>query len=714
MGRRGLALVAAVVVVLAPLVGVDARADAPPPPFDEDLPATAGPDLLRLPPVTAPPLTNAPPWKAEPILVSGAVAYRDGELLYQDYLFDDHGADGARDPLQPQPYGVAVPIGTYTYPTGEGYHGNDADLVEVRVKPHGNDTLFRVTFNTLVDADTAAFTIALGDEDSPVVDWPHGANVHGPAEVFVTVHEGVGETPDGTPVPVTVDLARQQVTVAVPHSLWDPGDGIGTVALGAGLWAGDEYLVPAPTTSETTPGGAGVIQDPPAFFNVAFRTDEPIGGTNRYWANEQQALSLAQHDVAPFTLPVDFGKLQRHENDESGVPTTGSIDRIFSSRFDLGVGVDLSTSCAAQGVGCKGLHYTRLQPYNLYVPEGFEERELGLTLLLHSLNANYNQYANTKNQSQYGDRTEQGSLVMTPLARGHDGNYYDYALADVFEVWADVAKHYDLDPLFTSIGGYSMGGYGTFRVAMAYPDLFARGHATVGSALPHQVRLPALRNVPMLMWNALADELVPIAEPLFDFEEAQRYGIRLELDIFHTADHLLLAVNDEYGPGAEFLGDHRVDPNPAFVTYVVNPLDQLHHMPLGVNADHAYWLSDMTVRSHNTDPSFRETLEDGIVEAHSRAFGVGDPARLLPENGVGVLEGGVAPFPYTRHILEWGSAPSITPEDVLTLELTNIATVTVDMARAGLTCDARLDVVTDGPVDVTLAGCGVTRHFPAD
>jgi predicted esterase len=711
MGRKGLVL--ALIVALALVVGADAKADPPPPVLDaSDVPTTAGPDLLRQPIPEAPSLKSVAPWHAEPILISGAVAYRDGELLYQDYLFDDHGADGARDPSQPQPYGVAVPIGTYTYPTGARYHGNDADLVEVRIRPHGDTTRFRVTFNTLVDADVTAFTIALGDADSPVVDWPDGANVRGPADTFVTVHEGTGETPDGTTVPVNVDLARSQIDVTVPHSVWMPGDGA-RVALGAGLWGDGEYLVPSPVTSDTVPGGSGAIVDPPAFFNVAFRTSEQIGGTNRYWANEKQALALAQHDMTPFTVAVDFAKLRRHENDESGVRTTGSIDRIFWSQFDLGVGVDLGTSCASQGVGCKGLHYTRLQPYNLYVPESVGDGPLGLTVLLHSLNANYNQYANTRNQSQYGER-DQGTLVMTPLARGHDGQYYDYALADVFEVWRDVAYHYDLEPEFTSIGGYSMGGYGTFKLATAYPDLFARGHATVGSALPHWVRLPSLRNVPMLMWNAVADELVPVAEPLFDYEEAQRYGLRLELDLFPTADHLLLALNDQYGPGADFLGEHRVDPDPAFVTYMVNPMDHAHHMHLGLNADHAYWLSDMTVRTDMTDDSmFRDTLNDGRVDARSYAFGIGDSPRLLPANDAAVLEGGtVGPFPYTRHMLEWGPAPLAPGEDRLDLTLVNLATITVDVARAKLTCDAEVNVETDGPTTVTLAGCN--RVIQAD
>ena len=51
-----------------------------------------GPDILYAPPANAPQLTNAAPWKADPILVSGATAYRKGEFLYQDWLYDDHGA----------------------------------------------------------------------------------------------------------------------------------------------------------------------------------------------------------------------------------------------------------------------------------------------------------------------------------------------------------------------------------------------------------------------------------------------------------------------------------------------------------------------------------------------------------------------------------------------------------------------------------------------
>ncbi|MGH3326736.1 MAG: hypothetical protein ACRDPT_02870, partial [Streptomycetales bacterium] len=45
-----------------------------------------GPDVLYRPPARAPQLSNGGPWQAEPILISGASAYRDGEFLYQDFL----------------------------------------------------------------------------------------------------------------------------------------------------------------------------------------------------------------------------------------------------------------------------------------------------------------------------------------------------------------------------------------------------------------------------------------------------------------------------------------------------------------------------------------------------------------------------------------------------------------------------------------------------
>src|SRR4051794_23492901 len=149
-----------------------------------------GPSLLYEDAPAAPQLENSGVWRAPPILVSGAEAYRGGEFLYQDYLFDDRGAAGVPDPADPfDPLAnlFSPKHGTLTYPTDPAFADNAADLVELRVRPLASATAFRVTLNTLEDPDRTAFTIALGNSSQPR-PWPFAAGVSSPAEVFLTVH----------------------------------------------------------------------------------------------------------------------------------------------------------------------------------------------------------------------------------------------------------------------------------------------------------------------------------------------------------------------------------------------------------------------------------------------------------------------------------------------------------------------------------------------
>ena len=118
---------------------------------------------------------------------------------------------------------------------------------------------------------------------------------------------------------------------------------------------------------------------------------------------------------------------------------------------------------------CPGQYQGRLQPYAIYVPaRPAPARGYGMTLLMHSLSANYNQYSSTRNQSQLGERGA-GSIVITPESRGPDENYENYGAADVFDVWADVARLYRLDPDWTVASGYSMGGVGHAQARLPVP-----------------------------------------------------------------------------------------------------------------------------------------------------------------------------------------------------------------------------------------------------
>ena len=334
-------------------------------------------------------------------MVSGAEAYRDGEFLYQDYMYDDYGAAGVPDPSNPfNPVAnlFSPNHGTLDYPTDTAlYANNAADLLEFRVKPLARSTAFRVTMNTMIDPSTVGFTVALGD--SPVErTWPFSAGVSSPAQLFLTVHGSTGVLTNATsgaevrPGPkVTVERARHQFQVLVSHRAWNPGGSTVRMSMGTGLWdkSAGTYLVPGAVASATQPGGASENRE--AIFNLAFRTHEPVpkiyspgvantiaeGGAlvkadGSWWRERDQADALANGDVSQFAAEVNFRKLLHHIDDESGVPRTGDIDRIMVTHFKLGQGVDYNDTClpntAMQKV-CTGRYLGQLQPYALYVPD---------------------------------------------------------------------------------------------------------------------------------------------------------------------------------------------------------------------------------------------------------------------------------------------------------------------------------------------------------
>ena len=68
-------------------------------------------------------------------------------------------------------------------------------------------------------------------------------------------------------------------------------------------------------------------------------------------------------------------------------------------------------------------------------------------------------------------------------------------------------------------------------------------------------------------------------------------------------------------------------------------------------------------------------------------------------------------MPYVEQSKAWAKAPKTPRRNVLKLDAQNLARVVVHPDRAQLGCDAKLRVTTDGPVEVTLAGCHRSASF---
>jgi hypothetical protein len=664
-----------------------------------------GPDILYAGPARAPQLTNAGVWAAEPILISGASAYRQGEFLYQDFLYDDLGA-----------------AGRYTYPTDPDYARNAADLVELRIRPLRTATAIRLTYNTLIERKLTATTIALGSSPRPV-PVPHGANARMPARVFVTVHGSDADVLDAATgaklkaAPrVTMNRTRRQVEVRVPYRALDTRDQTVRVAAATGLWdrAAKRYLLPrAGAADAKTPGGAEG-ESPTAFFNVAFRYDEPHSG---WWRTSRQSAALATGDLSAFFATVDFAKLRDGFTDDmhgrvGGVPQTGPMTRILASRFQDGQGRG-----TAPGGACipppRPLEYAgQLQPYSIYMPdkpvppEGF-----GLRLELHACTGNH-QLDRARALALANEGT--GSIVIQSNARGTQYWYYGEALAEVFEVWADVARRFKLDPDNTALEGVSMGGYGTLKLAGQWPDLFQAGAPMVpcmsagvgyleGGPVPGDegslIRnwAPSLRHVPMQAMYADADQVCNTwsQRQLGDFLDALGYGYDWRE---FGGSHVDLFGGLDYGPLAEHLSAFRVDRNPPHVSYRLNA--SADQPQLGLGADHAYWLSDIRLRDRESNL--------GTIDVFSHGFGVSDPPVLERETGTGAMLSGLT---YTFHARQWGIPATQTPANRLDIRAENVRSVTINPGRAKVDCDADMSVTTDGRLAVKLAGCGAAHHF---
>ena len=132
-----------VAIAFAVLLIVPASAGADPTSLYQGPGPRPGPDILYDALADAPQLENTGTWNAAPILVSGATAYRGGEFLYQDWLYDDSGARGNPVPNDPrirrQQRSRARAARTSTRPTPRSTANNAADLVELRVEPLATD-----------------------------------------------------------------------------------------------------------------------------------------------------------------------------------------------------------------------------------------------------------------------------------------------------------------------------------------------------------------------------------------------------------------------------------------------------------------------------------------------------------------------------------------------------------------------------------------------
>ena len=654
-------------------------------------------------------------WVGASPMIGGQSVVSQGEFIYQDYIYDDLGANLEHARLPNDSLRMATRAGgggTYYYPNDPGrYASNAADIFQFRAKEVGDRVNLLVRLTTLVEPDSTVVGIALGDDDPTLHEWPLGAGISTPGMRHMLTVWGAGGSFDGQSLEAAgIDLAVSVEDNAFELSL--PADLVGTqfrAYVAAGLWdpQAGRWMEVGSTRTESAPGGGDGAH--PNIFNVAFRHNESTAqpGPNwlqsNWWWDRAQANALTRHDIDDYFADIDLTAADTPEQ-----RITGFHQRIYRSDVTVAPHEGVSeVGGASEEMHPALIWYQHFvgpwQPYNIYIPEVYDR----MTVLIHGSGISMFGSWMPGIRAQLGD--ENRSILVDPLARGVTNGYVDWSHLAVLEAMDDAQTHYTVDPTRTVIGGVSMGGLGTSRLLGLNPDLFAGGIIWSGCAgnagyctwdkAPIDL-FGNYRNLETLIHHGGTDYLLPPYMATQNAAELERLGYPYELYMHPTAGHTTFMNWDHWHREAAFIRRQVADPNPPHVTYRTSEAWWSPEISPRLVFDHAYWVSDLRVR----DTALAEKAY-GTVDATTSGLGGSD---LVTRPATPSASAGPpAAYTFSGRTADAQGTP-IAKANRFTATLTNLRVAGFDLARMGLTTDSALTatVTTDGATDVRLRGAG--------
>jgi len=612
--------------------------------------------------------------------VSGSGLYLGSEWVYQDFIYDDGGI-----------------------------LDNAADIVEARVSASGDDLMVRVTLNSFTEGSPVAVGVAVGEQGSQAHNWPYSAGVSSQWEWFVlaTPEAVFSIEPDESIQelePPIIDFSEGTIEFCLPEAVM--GDPTLRLTIASGGW---------------DPGIETLEVVDLAFNHRHFET------TTTEFRSEAQTAAIDSGVLDGFFADVSLATLGNGMVDP--LPSEpGIYDRVYRSCQDLGL-----------GYGTEFPKYRgRWQPYILYVPDSYRHGQPApLVLMLHALGQTHFQYLSGEFFSQIGG--ELGALVITPLALGTDGWYWDEALVDTLDAWVDVDQHYSIDEDQVYVTGYSMGGYGTYRLTTLFPELFAAAATWVGPPayqywpFPSQP-IPAgprqqpgkttemvenVAYVPTYIIAGSADTLVPVSGVNYHAGRYAALGHGYRYAQHEGMSHAYL--HSDYSRERDWLSGRQRITDPPQVMLRIRPsawvtsnrpsdeqiaiLGHLQELLIELDGqlNGAYWVSGV-VPTVTGD-------ESAIVDLTS--YGKAARVPLITPIGRETITGfGNPTYPGTTYVLQgndrtFGTAPV---QNRLVGSLSGVSELTVDLDRTGLSSvDLDLDISVDQDVTLRLISDG-TEH----
>ena len=192
-----------------------------------------------------------------------------------------------------------------------------------------------------------------------------------------------------------------------------------------------------------------------------------------------------------------------------------------------------------------------LQPYRMFVPQSYDgARPTPLLVALHGMGGDENSMFDSYNNGGLKREAERvGFVVVTPKGRDTASMYRGSAEQDVLDVIAELRRDYKIDPNRIYLMGHSMGGYGTWSVAMAHADLFAAIGPISGGGDP--AGLVKIRQVPEYVVHGDDDRTVNVNESRRMVEAAKKAGIDVVYVEVPGGSHISVAA-PQFGPMLDF------------------------------------------------------------------------------------------------------------------------------------------------------------------
>jgi poly(3-hydroxybutyrate) depolymerase len=198
--------------------------------------------------------------------------------------------------------------------------------------------------------------------------------------------------------------------------------------------------------------------------------------------------------------------------------------------------------------------------YALFVPSTYDKaKKSPLVIALHGLGSNPQQMIRYPGLTDLAEKY--GFIVAAPMgysSRGWYGqpiprkfankadpdNMPELSEKDVMNVLAIVRKDYKVDDQRIYLMGHSMGGGGTWHLALKHPEIWAALAPIAPAIFRPESDVAKIKHVPVILVQGEDDKLVPVARARRWAGEMKKQGMTYEYIEVKGGDHVFVAFKN--------------------------------------------------------------------------------------------------------------------------------------------------------------------------